>query len=135
IKKQRKLSYLFNFYTLAIARVSDIQKLCKIRKYDVVGYRNTIIHIYAYQVLLIEQNKHVAHTKVTELNAQFNEPLPNRNISEVMKTLYRAYKSHLEDSTKGYNYKNETIIKKLNITPKEQKKMQTLITLTEKRAR
>ena len=34
-KKQRKLSYLFNFYTLAIARSNDIQRLCKIRNYMV----------------------------------------------------------------------------------------------------
>src|SRR5699024_8170566 len=63
-KEQRKLSYLFNFYTLAIARSNDIQRLCEMRNYEMVGYRNTVIHIYAYQSLLIEQNKHVAHEKV-----------------------------------------------------------------------
>src|SRR5699024_1854939 len=42
-KTQRKLSYLFNFYTLAIARANDIRKLCELRNYKVVGFRNTII--------------------------------------------------------------------------------------------
>jgi len=134
-KTQRKLSYLFNFYTLAIARANDIRKLCELRNYKVVGFRNTIIHIYAYQILLIEKNKHVSHAKVTELNEQFSESLPDKSISEIMQTVYKAYKDHLKDGNKGYNYRNDTIINKLNITSKEQKEMQTLITLTEKRAR
>src|SRR5699024_11387551 len=44
-------------------------------------------------------------------------------------------KDHLKDGNKRYNYRKDTIINKLNITSKEQKEMQTLITLTEKRAR
>jgi len=131
-KEQRKLSYLFNFYTLAIARSNDIQRLCEMRNYEMVGYRNTVIHIYAYQSLLIEQNKHVAHEKVKELNNRFNEPLSTKAITEVMKTVYKAYKDHLQNQEKGYNYKNETIVKKLDITETEQHYMNTLILITEK---
>src|SRR5699024_12405568 len=99
--------------------------LCELRNYKVLGFRNTIIHIYAYQILLIEKNKHVSHAKVTELNEQFSESLPDKSISEIMQTVYKTYKEHNKDGNKGYNKKNEKLINKLNITSKEQKKMQT----------
>lgn len=134
-RKTNQLARLFNFFTLAIARENDLRKLCELRNYDVVGYRNTIIHIYAYQVLLIEKNKYVAKAKTEELNSKFDTPLLDRNIREVMETVYKVYQEHLKDRQKGYNYRNKTIVQKLEITTEEQKEMQTLISINEKRQR
>lgn len=133
--KKGKLSCLFNYYTLAIARENDIRKVCELRDYDVVGYRNMIVHIYAYQVLLIEKNVHVARDKTKELNNKFTIPLEIESVNEVINTVYKAYQDHLRDKSKGYNYKNQTIIKKMNITFEEQKEMKTLISMEEKRQR
>src|SRR5699024_5719448 len=134
-RKQKRLANLFNYYTLAIARETDIRKLCEIRNYDVEGFRNTIIHIYTYQVLLIDKNLHVARLKTKELNDKFINPLRKEEINEIIKSVYKAYESHLKDNKKGYNYKNETIIEKLEITEAEQVEMQTLIDKGEKQRR
>jgi hypothetical protein len=47
-KKQSVISRLFNSYTLHLARVEDIETLCKLRSYNIKGYRNFILHCYAY---------------------------------------------------------------------------------------
>lgn len=44
----------------------------------------------------------------------------------------RAYHEHLEDRTKGYNYKTETLIDIYDITREEQKQLKTIVSRHEK---
>jgi hypothetical protein len=125
--KNKGLQYLYNFYSLAIARSEDLTKLCYLRDYEMSGYRNTLIHIYAYQMFLIHNNYHIVRSKVVDLNDKLTDPIPTPDLVSVVKTCLRAYEEHREDPTKGYNYKNETIINKLSITLDEQRQMNTLI--------
>lgn len=39
------------------------------------------------------------------------DPLPEGSFKSYIQSSIRAYYEHLEDRTKGYNYKNETLIK------------------------
>ena len=127
IKKNSKLKRLFNRYTLAIARVNDLQTLCEMRNYELNGKRNMLIHIYTYQLFLIHDDIYVVRSKVVTLNEKLIEPLLDSEIKEIIRSTQRAYKGHLEDKSKGYNYYNSTIIKNLDITTDEQRHLTTLI--------
>lgn len=131
-KSSGKISRLFNFYTLAISRARDLEMICEIRRYDIQGYRNTLLHIYAYQMMLIHKDLNIAKDVTKSLNAKLTEPLSNQEITSLCRSVYKAYQDHLKDKTKGYNYKNETIIERLEVTEEEQKNMKTLLGTREK---
>ena len=66
------------------------------------------------------------------LNDKFIDPLPEKSVKSYVQSSVRAYYEHLEDKTKGYNYKNDTLIELYNITPEEQKQLKTIISQREK---
>lgn len=134
-KGKSKIKRLFTFYSLAISRARDLENICFMRNYNIIGYRNTLLHIYAYQMMLIHQNYNVAKHRTKELNEKLKQPLSKQDINDICKSVHKAYEEHLKDSNKGYNYKNETIIEKLDITAAEQRKMQVLIDSREKNER
>jgi len=125
--KTKRLQYLYNFYSLAIARSEDLTKLCEMRCYEMSGYRNTLLHMYAYQMFLIHNNYHIVRSKVADLNNNLTDPILTADLVAIIRTCLRAYEEHREDPTKGYNYKTETIVNKLSITLDEQRQMKTLI--------
>lgn len=125
--RKNKIKRLFNLYTLAIARARDLKTLCKLRDYDLEGHRNTLLHIYAYQMMLIHQDSIIANERTIEFNDSLTEPLDMRELKSICRTVHRRYKDHLGNPSKGYNYRNSTIIRKLDITESEQRKMSTLI--------
>lgn len=127
-----RIKRLFNFYTLAISRSRDLEMICVLRDYDIKGSRNTLLHIYAYQMMLIHKDLNVAKDVTKSLNEKLVEPLSNQEITVLCRSVYKAYQNHLKDKVKGYNYKNETIIERLRITAAEQKNMKTLIETREK---
>ena len=47
-KKKVTTNAFFNSYSLHMTRAKDIITLCKLRNYNVKGYRNMILHCYAY---------------------------------------------------------------------------------------
>ena len=131
-KSKVKLERLYNAYTLAIARSEDLTKICEIRSYEMNGCRNALLHIYCYQMFLIHNNYHIVRSKVFDLNERLTEPVDKENVTALVKTCLRAYERHREDPTKGYNYKNETIINKVKITVDEQQHLKTIIGKEEK---
>lgn len=147
--KKGKLTYAYNSYTLHLGRARDIKKLVKMRKGKVTGYRNFIIHCYAYWKGIYVRDKKQLKELVYELNESFTEPLRENEIDKVLKSIDKAIDKFLDYEqgvragkikkvTKGmrdkggYWYKNETLIERLDITEKEQEQLETIIGTSEK---
>ena len=139
----------FNSYSLHMARAEDMETLCKLRKYDVKGYRNMIIHCYAYWKGIYIRDEFELENTVIELNNSFIEPLKETEIKAIVRSVGKAIDKFIEYEqgirsgedkrvTKGmrdkggYWYKNETLIERLEITQSEQKHMKTIIGTDEK---
>ncbi|MEE1132058.1 MAG: hypothetical protein UHX00_10615 [Caryophanon sp.] len=131
-KKGRKVKYLYNYFTLAVARASDLKTLCKLRNYEIKGYRNAFIHVYAYQMFLVHNHYHVVRHFTMDFNEALQTPLSKPEIEAIVKSTFKAYEGHRENISKGYNYKNETLIDLLAITEEEQQQLQTIISKREK---
>lgn len=78
-------------------------------------------------MMQIHQVEQVALYYTLNLNDDFVEPLEEKEVKSLVKSSVRAYQDHLEDKTKGYNYKNETLIDLLEITEDEQVHLKTII--------
>ena len=131
-KTKSKVKYLYNAFTLAVARANDLKKLCQLRNYDIAGYRNAFVHVYAYLMFLVHNNYHVARGMICDFNEDLQEPLSKSEMEAIVKSTFKAYEGHREDISKGYNYKNETLINLLAITEEEQQQLQTIIDKKEK---
>nr|MBC9722031.1 hypothetical protein [Lactobacillus sp.] len=123
-----KITYLRNTYTLHKARAEDIATLCYLRDYKVSGLRDTILYIYHYYMMQIHHNEQVALYYTLNLNDLFSEPLAEKEVKSYVTSSVRAYYDYQKDRTKGYNFKNETLIERLAITPSEMAEMKTIIT-------
>ncbi len=133
--KSRNVSNLYNYYTLAIARKDDLEKLLILRKFDIEGYRNTFFHLYSLVAFDIYKN----HTEVKEfvykLNNRLIRPLNNSEIDKIVNSSYRSYKIKAGEEKGYYNYYNKRIIELLNIQQDEMEKFKTLINKEEKNKR
>lgn len=127
-----KIKYLLNGYTLHKARAIDIETICYLRDYKVSGLRDTILYIYHYYMMQIHHDEQVALYNTLNLNDLFSEPLTVKEVKSYVKSSVRAYHEHKKDRTKGYNFKNETLIDKLAITSQEMGQLKTIITKEEK---
>lgn len=146
-KKNNKIN-LYNSYTLHFARARDIVKLVKIRKGNVTGYRNFILHCYAYWEGIYNRNTEVLKEMVYKLNNTFTEPLKDTEVDAILRCIPKAIESFLKFQEQvakgnvkvtkgmrnkgGYWYKNITLIERLEITEKEQKLLETIINTKEK---
>lgn len=145
-KQNSKLinNVFFNTYSLHILRSNDILKLCELRNYDVKGHRNMILHCYAYWQGIYVRNEEELKDKVYELNSKFKQPLRESEVNGILRCIPKAIKRFIDyeqglisgdvkRKTKGmkdkggYWYKNETLIDRLNISIKEQEKLETII--------
>ena len=118
--------------------------LCKLRNYDVKGYRNMILHCYAYWIGIYERNSETLAERVNILNNKFKEPAKDTEVNAILRCIpkaidkFIAYEQGIRSGqdkrvTKGmrdkggYWYKNETLIERLELTEAEQKHMKTII--------
>ena len=151
VKKKTKAinNKFFNSYSLHMARVEDIETLCKLRNYNVKGYRNMIIHCYAYWKGIYIRDIEELENQVIELNNSFLDPMKETEIRAVLRCIPKAIEKFInyeqgirngEDKRvskgmrdkEGYWYKNETLIDRLDITTEEQRHMKTIIGTQEK---
>ena len=127
-------------------------KLCELRDYKVTGYRNFILHCYAYWTgICLRDNKQLREI-VIEFNNRFSEPLPSSQVEAIIRCVPKAINKFIEyeqgiilnkdkrvskgmRDKGGYWYKNDTLIERLNITIDEQKYMKTIIGTSIKYAR
>ncbi len=143
-KKEFKVLQFFTSYSLHITRAEDILDLCKIRKFRVTGYRNKILHMYAYWLGVTHRDEERLTQLVNELNNKFTEPLKQSEVDAILRCVpkaidkFLAYEQGLRAGEVkrvskgmrdkgGYWYKNETIIEMLDITLEEQRQLKTII--------
>ena len=139
----------FNSYSLHMERANDLETLCRLRKYEMTGYRNMAVHCYAYWKGIYVRDNYELENIVIEFNNAFTEPLKETEVQAVLRCIpkaidkFIAYEQGLRSGERkrvskgmrdkeGYWYKNETLIDRLGITSKEQKHMKTIIGLDEK---
>ena len=143
-KIKSKVLQFFTSYTLHIARAEDILTLCKLRKYKVTGYRNMILHCYAYWIGVTTRESSKLAEVVNELNNSFTESLKQNEVDAILRCVPKAIDKFLDyeqglrsgevkrvskgmRDKGGYWYKNETLIERLDITLEEQKHLKTII--------
>lgn len=138
---QRKstITRLFNTYTLHIARARDFEMICKLRGYDLKGFRDTVLYIYHYWMLMVHQQEQTALYHTLNLNDLFVEPLSEAEVKSYVSSsvkMFRAIQKQSSEEQKqpsgvyrmlGYNFSNKRLIELLQITVEEQKHLRTII--------
>ena len=124
-----------NDFTMDASRCADLERLCKMRGYKMKGCRNALLHIYGYFYCKAHGMEADVLGAVQGLNERFTESFKTSEVKSIVRSVQAAYKAHLQDPAKGYNYKHESIIELLDITENEQAEMLVLITPAEKKAR
>lgn len=129
IKKKgrpRKLVSLFNLYNLYASRIQDIETLCRLRKYNMNGYRETTLFLYRYFSNVFYDDEEKSLDNMLELNSMFTEPLSEAKLINDTESASRYYKDV------RYKYSNAKLISLLDITLEEQKELITIISTKEK---
>ena len=130
-------------------RANDLETLCRLRKYEMTGYRNMAVHCFAYWKGIYVRDNYELENVVIEFNNAFTEPLKETEVQAVLRCIpkaidkFIAYEQGIRSGERkrvskgmrdkdGYWYKNETLIDRLGITKSEQKHMKTIIGIDEK---
>lgn len=152
-KTERKVIAMYNLYTLHHARLKDIVKLQELRiEEGNIDYRRRMCFFYRYYSCLFNHDVDLALENTLEFNSKFIYPLSEREVIQASKSAEKAYDEWLSNKAedfkkpvwnketgtyniKGYNYRNTTIIRDLDITEEEQMQMSTIISYKEKKRR
>lgn len=145
--RKAKVVNFYTLYSLHYARLNDILKLQELRsgycrnndgELTEEGQREFMCFLYRYWYCCYCNDPVQALENALEFNQGFRKPLVNNEVEKITVQAERAYEKWLLDSPNGvykrggYNYKNETLIEKLNITDDEMKLMTTIINPSEK---
>lgn len=137
----KNTTMLFTQLSLLMARMDDLEKLIELRDADFCGLRSELLFIYAWTCV----NKGISEEdfirEVLAINSLFKKPLPDGEAKTKAKHIYKKYKSGVLKKDKPveyyeyydrYIFRNETIIKRLEITEDEQRQLKTIISKDEK---
>lgn len=149
--RKPKVVNFYNLYSLHYARLRDLVKLQEMREgmcrlddgsLSETGIREFMCFLYRYWSCCYESDTEKALESTLEFNKGFKRPLAASEVKKATESAQKAYKTWLEDSPSGiykrggYNYKNETLIKKLNITEEEMRyPLDTIISAKEVKRR
>ena len=131
----------FNKLNLQQSRIDDLLKLLEMRAGDMKGYRDKFLFIYGWTVVDKRASEEIFIRELIAVNELFKDPLTHAEISNKARQIYKKYKSKVlkkDNPTQFYEYfdvyifRNETIIKYLDITEQEQKSLKTIIAKREK---
>ena len=135
------ITYLHNSFSLQQARLNDLEKLIELRGGDLKGKRDELLYIYGWTVVTKKSTEEVFTRELEALNTMFKEPLTDAEIKYKARHIYNKHKNkillkaepkHYYENFDVYIFRNDTIIRKLEITEEEQKHMSTLIGKREK---
>lgn len=131
----------FNKLNLQQSRIDDLLKLLEMRAGDMKGYRDKFLFIYGWTVVDKRASEEIFIRELIAVNELFKDPLTHAEISNKARQIYKKYKSKVlkkDNPTQFYEYfdvyifRNDTIIKYLDITEQEQKQLKTIIAKREK---
>jgi hypothetical protein len=118
--------------------VADIERLAQLRKHKPMeGYRSLLCFMLRYSWNLLADDE-LAVEKMLELNNQFLDPIHDDVLIEQTKYAvlgaedFKAEIPQIEagrllPKRNGYNYKKETFVELLEITPEEQEQLEYLV--------
>lgn len=121
-----KILFLNNSFSLASARLKDLEILLLTYRDYPGSYREYILFLYRYYSLVVMGDKQLALDATIELNQRMKNPLSKVEVIKATKSAEKYY------SENGLKIKNETIIENLKITPDEMKSLRTIISSDEK---
>lgn len=142
-KEQAKILHYYNLYSLHYARLQDIRILLTLRKGDVGNdeCRRRFVFLYRYWGCCYLSEPERALQETLEFNREFTHPLPERTVRDATRSAEKAFYEWESGEMvefngglyrKGYNYRNATLIRWLEITPEEQRHLTTIIGKDEK---
>lgn len=144
--RKTKIVWMFNIYTLHLARAKDIARLVELRNGDVANYREYICFLYRYFTCCWTNDTDRALEETLDLNSEFLYPLPESEVKRATQSAQKAWEAKsnkkADEAAKaagfpgaGYNLKNAKLIEWLDITIEEQEQMSTIIGPQVKRKR
>lgn len=144
--RKSKIIRLHNVRNLHYARLLDLVKLAELRNYDLKGYRELICFLYRYWSCCLTDDLEDSLQQMLDFNRDFKEPLQENEVIKATRSAEKAWKAKSDAKANeeamakgypgaGYNLKNTTIIRWLNITGEEQIHLRTIIDPSEKRRR
>jgi len=144
--RKPKIIRLFNTYTLHLVRARDVAKLVRLRDGNVRNHREYICFLYRYFTCCYTDDPEQALEDTLSLNDEFTEPLSRREVITATKSAEKAWSAKSDAKANelaksmgypgaGYMLTNRKIIDWLDISPEEQREMETIIGAGEKRRR
>ena len=130
--------------TLLQARAEDFETLIKLRGGDCEGYRDHLLFYYIWTVIDKRSTVNDVERELDALNCLFKTPMSDSKITKKAKHAYNKFnaqslkKAAPKQKYEWYDryvFKNETVIKKLNITLDEQRQLKTIISKESKNER
>ena len=140
VKRTNGIVSVFNAYSLLTCRATDFRKLLELRGGDMEGMRDEFLTMYAWTIISKKDDLEKLERELHGINSLFKAPLKDKEVSYKAKYIFERFNKEVikgADTSQftefdRYWYKNTTIIKRLEITPKEQKEMLTIISKEEK---
>lgn len=134
----RTHSKMYRVHSLHYARLMDLVRLCEAREWRMDGYREVTLFLYRYWSCCYLADPDEALRGVLELNEQFTNPLPRREVTTATRSAEKAWEARNDDEANrlaqergypgaGYNVSNNKLIDWLQITPDEQRQLETII--------
>jgi len=144
--RKSKLVHLHNVRNLHYSRLLDLVKLAELRSYDLKGHRELVCFLYRYWSCCLTDDFDGSLAQMLEFNNEFKNPLHKNEVIKATKSAEKAWTAKNNDIANeeaiakgypgaGYNLKNSTIIKWLEISSEEQRHLRTIIDANEKRRR
>ena len=147
-KFKKEATAVANFSDANIVNVLDVGH----EEEGNIDYRRRMCFFYRYYSCLFNHDVDLALENTLEFNSKFIYPLSEREVIQASKSAEKAYDEWLSNKAedfkkpvwnketgtyniKGYNYKNTSIIRDLDITEEEQMQMSTIISKKEKKRR
>lgn len=141
-----KVVRLHHVRNLHFSRLLDLVKLAELRQYQLKGYRELFCFLYRYWSCCFTDDREESLKQMLEFNEEFQEPLQKYELIRATKSAEKAWQAKSEAKANeeaqakgypgaGYNLRNATIIRWLDITREEQQQLRTIFDSKEKRRR